>query len=310
MKDAIIIGCGIVGATIAAKLRKTGLRDVLVIDAKLGNSGTSASAGIVNRGWKGKYSNQEFDESLAILEECWGLRQVDFVTTSYRTKDVKKTCCHQVNMTKVFKARERCQTAILSDFVPMSNQLHIKYQKDSEDGQVMEDSTRLLVMAIGANATLPDGSVTTKVGVYLKTKAKLYDGDRLHNWAPYRHGIVTSWCDDMVYMTRGSTIPTARFNSDRGVLETSNIMGMLTGLSPQPVLDLTQAIDGIPGLIPMIAGIGNRAYVKGRPLGGEIISSSYNKMLSYVVTGGGKMGSILAGHAAERIAREAQSLHS
>jgi glycine/D-amino acid oxidase-like deaminating enzyme len=77
MKDVIVVGAGIVGATVAKAFQAAG-QDVLLIDSREPMAGTRPSGGHLKPSWLGGMKKAEYEPAMKLLDDIWGLEEAEF----------------------------------------------------------------------------------------------------------------------------------------------------------------------------------------------------------------------------------------
>src|SRR6266403_1777366 len=86
VRDVIVVGAGIIGATVSKALADQG-RDVLTLDDGRPLSGTGPSGGHLKSSWFGGMEKEEWEPAMELLNETWGLIEEEFLLLDPRSKE-------------------------------------------------------------------------------------------------------------------------------------------------------------------------------------------------------------------------------
>lgn len=284
MKDVIVVGCGIMGATIALALRKQG-RDVLILDGDKPKCGTNPSGGHIKPSWSGGMSKQDYDTAFETLSGIWDVKEETFKVTVGGVKIVN-TSIWRVDTAVVVKT-PRCVATVEGIGLLHSNAPEVVFRKDDV---LLTERCRLLVIAAGVwcadllPSVFPPGSLKAKQGVSFRFPGQVEPFIR--PWAPYKQVVAHQQGPDEIWVGDGSAIKPenwdAHMTSQRALTRCRNALGTKS--------------------LPKRTIIGLRPYCS---LGdGPCYLNRVSKSL-WVATGAGKLGTIAAGWAAHRIVNDA-----
>ena len=277
MRDVIVIGCGIVGATISLALRRRGL-DVLTLDDGRPMAGTPASGGHLKPSWFKGMSKTDYEPAMALLDEVWGLKQEEFTV---RPLGIPAS---------VYRVDTDLVTATLRTVAKVTRLEHLDNCPEVIwDGG--EERARCLILAAGVwvgellgEALAPD--VVAKQGVSFRLKHRL-DRPFIRPWAPYKQVVAHQQGPEEVWVGDGSALLTRSWTPDRTETCASRCLAAV----------------GVPRkrIIRTVHGL--RPYCAPEATGEPCLLRKVGPQ-AWVATGAGKLGTIAAGWAAGRVLRE------
>lgn len=282
MRDAIIVGCGIVGATVARALRTQGLRDVMVLDANRVGAGTPPSGGHLKPGWFGGMPKNQYMPAMDLLKEVWGLYEEQFNLWPVGTS----VTVYRVNTDQVVNEPRTIGNVTTLDALGS----YPVVQFVDAQGSSQENRCRLLVVATGvwAGELLPDVLVTPKVGVSFRFPGRI-EGGLIKPWAPYKQVVAHQQGPSEIWIGDGTAILRSNWTDERTracQLRCVKALGRGTG----------------PSSLPLRTLIGTRPYCD-HPRKEPCLLRRLGKR-AWLATGAGKSGTIAAGWAAWRICNE------
>ncbi len=197
MTDVIVIGGGIIGATVAEYFSRKS-RGVMLLDDGRPMSGTGPSGGHLKPGWFGGMKKAEYTPAMELLDECWGLKEEQFLT--YPTE--KFTTVYRVDTDKVLAWST---FASVKETVTGIDKLHNYPIVRTSTGR--EEQCRLLVVAAGAWAhqLVEVGDLRAKQGVSFRLKGVLKD-PLIKPWAPYKQVTAHQQTSDTIWCGDGSAL--------------------------------------------------------------------------------------------------------
>ena len=280
VRDAIVVGAGIIGATVSALLRARGL-NVLTLDAGLPAAGTPPSGGHLRPEWFGGMKKEEYKPAMELLDEAWGL---------IHGRYIQYPAQHLINVYRVDIDRVVAWEGKTPGMVTKIDMLHnlprVEYRAgDDEPGGTTVERCRLLLVAAGTGCgTLLGPKLRTvgKAGVSFRLSGIMANCDGIVSpWAPYKQitahqqGPDELWCGDGSAILEGNW--TAKREAEclarcRGALGNLDEIRRIYGVRPY-----AEKPDGEPCL-----------FVKLGPK-------------AYAATGAAKLGTIAAGWVARRI---------
>lgn len=282
MLDCIIVGNGILGATIAESLRKQKL-ETLVIDAHLPMAGTSPSGGHLKPSWFGGMDKAEYEPAMQLLDETWGLSVDEFVIIG--SLGLVKTKVYRVDTDKVGTKH------IVGKVTEVENVEHEPVVTVLRGEQLSKYRCKLLILATGVWANTFDFGVecASKQGVSFRMPGKL-SKPFIFPWAPYKQVVAHQQTENSIWIGDGSAILSKNWTDKRTaecLARCQSTLGkkLVTYRSNPPA--------------PLETRKGLRAYCehpKNEPCLFKLVT---DKLI--IATGAGKSGTIAAGFCARRI---------
>lgn len=278
MWDAIVIGAGIIGTTVTAKLRAEG-REVLLLDDARPGSGTGASGGHLRPSWFGSMKSEAWEPAMSTLDEIWTLHKDLFhVKTTGELVEV-----FRVDTDKVM---EYPRTISRVNAVEQLWNFPIVHH-----GEGQSDRCRLLVVSAGVWCNEIDESlmgghaIKSKHGVSFRFKAQI-PSPYIQPWAPYKQIVAHQQTPSEIWIGDGMAILSQNWSKDK----TKACLDRCLATLPDTM------VPQHPRII-----LGARPYSV--PLAPD--QPCYLKRVHprcWVATGAGKSGTIAAGFVANRIA--------
>lgn len=268
MRDVIVIGCGIIGATVGLALKKQG-RDVLILDDKRPLAGTGPSGGHLKPSWFSGMKKTEYEPAMELLDDVWGLKTEEFVLRPTPLT----TTVYRVDTDQVLATEH--QVATVTALEQLNNYPLVRW-----DGG--EDRTRLLVVAAGVwcSELLKGLDITSKQGVSFRFTGQLKQ-PFIAPWAPYKQVVAHQQTADQIWVGDGSAILPENWTEER----------------TQQCQDRCRSMLGLK-FSYLNATMGLRPYCK---TGNDPCLLKQIGPRCWVATGAGKSGTIGAGWAARRI---------
>lgn len=271
MKDVIVVGAGIIGATVAKAMQQQG-RDVLLLDNEDRLSGTRPSGGHLKPSWFGDMPKAEYEPAMQVLENVWGLHEDYFKIwpAGIKAKVYRVDTDEVVAAAGVEKLFRHVKSVSQLDTFPL-----IK----SNDG---EWNCRLLLVAAGVwTETLcpqiTEFSPTAKQGVSFRFAGEL-KYHFISPWAPYKQVVAHQQAENEIWVGDGSAILQKNWTSER-TKECEN--RCRDELAKHNSTKLLKTLHGL------------RPYCKG--LGTDPCLFKQIGKRAWVATGSGKSGTISAG---------------
>ena len=264
MRDAIVIGCGIIGATVSSALRERG-DDVLCLDDGRPLAGTPASGGHIKVSWLGGMPEVEYLPALRVLDEVWGLKEETYKTPKGTEQ------MYRVDTEQVVECPRTIGKAIRVDHLG--------------DYPVVEMSggaerCRLLVIATGAwsHQLLPEIITTAKQGVSFYMLGRV--SPLIYPWAPYKQVVAHQQDHRRFWVGDGSAI----IPKNWGDTESKSLKRCLEVVGEHKVVETR---------------MGLRPYAKH----GDTVPCLLTQLgpRAWVATGAGKLGTIAAGWVVHRV---------
>lgn len=282
MRDAIVVGAGIIGSTVAESLRKH-MNNVLVIDSHEPMSGTKPSGGHLKPSWFGGMKKEEYEPAMELLDDIWGLHTEEF--TVFSGIATSKAIVFRVDTDKVVTQHIRGQVLELDN---LTGKVAVTFRSGLKGIQTEE--CKLLVLATGAWADQLTGvDCTSKQGVSFRLPGRL-PKPFIAPWAPYKQVVVHQQTSNTIWAGDGSAIIPSNWNDKR----TENCLQRCqTALGRRLVNYRSNA----PA--PIETRVGLRAYCehpKNEPCLFKQLATNV-----FVATGAGKSGTISAGWVTRKI---------
>lgn len=272
MVDAIVVGGGIVGATISAALRLNGV-SVTTLDDARALAGTPPSGGHLKPSWFGGMKKTEYEPAMELLDKVWGLKEEEF-----RIQPLKVPCTVYRVDTDLVVAAPKTVARVVKVLEPTG-----KPTIKTKDGT--EYRPRILVIATGvwANELVPEIRPVAKQGVSFRLRGVL-KYPLIRPWAPYKQVVAHQQGPNEVWAGDGSALLAANWTDQR----------------------TAQCLDRCLRYTGLTNGEGTRTMTGLRPYLQTGTDPCLLKRLgtnTWVVTGAGKSGTIAAGWAAKEILR-------
>ena len=273
MKELTVIGAGILGATVAKYFREKGV-DVLLIDAGLPMNGTAPSGGHLKPSWFGSMSKEEYQPSMELLNDVWGLDETQFtVWPGLMSTTVFRVDTDQVKAYPYMK--DTVRSIDLKDKFPIVRTTKKNFQ------------TKNLVICTGhwADQLFPHLKIQAKQGVSFRFKGVLKKSF-IKPWAPYKQVVAHQQDIKEIWVGDGSAILEKNWTEER----TAQCLERCTrGLSPNHSL-----IRSITGIRPYCDSVS------------KVDPCFYKKMgrNTWLATGAGKSGTISAGWVLKNLIEE------
>lgn len=269
MLDAVVVGGGLFGQIIAAKLRAEG-RTVRVLDRAEAEAGSKPAACLMKPSWLGSLSREQLDASLGTLDALYGVHDFSF----------------QLRPTRAMATVHWCDPAtILAPPVDRENVVAVRPgQVETERGEII--SARLVVVAAGiwVQELLSQYPQQAQAGAAFLWRGAHLAQPFISPWAPYRQ-LVAFNRGDGLWAGDGTSIKRDNWSVEREVQSAQRVTGALL------------EVPGIKAPPERLFGI--RPYAKGhKPCLLEEVAPGL-----WVASGGAKNGTAAAGWAAYEIAR-------
>ena len=209
MRDAIIVGGGIIGSTLAKVLRKRKLGDVLLLDCSKEFGGTTPSGSHLNPSWFGKVPKTKCDGALQMLDEAWGLMSVPFTSVDEK-KGNGRTTVHRVDTDVVMREKRVRGEVIALDH--LKNHPQVTYLLD---GEKVVERCRLLLVAAGAWTPhlLHYVKLVVKQGVSFRLRGKCEPF--LKPWRPYHQIVSHQQGENELWVGDGTAVIPANWKQQR-----------------------------------------------------------------------------------------------
>lgn len=271
MTDAIIVGGGLFGATIARALKKAG-RSVLVFDDGRPLSGSHPSGGLMKPSWLSKGFGKELEPSLAMLASLYEIQEIEFTVqpTGLRTKVMRLPVDRVLSY---------------SDLEVSTHTVHEVLPGHVVAGAGYPFDAPLIVVAAGfwCQKLLPSISVDGKMGISFRYPGQL-PAAFIRPWAPYKQIVAFNESISSVWAGDGSAIKPYNWTDERVARSLSRCSEAVDYTSDGS----DAAVESRTGIRPLVKGA-NPCLLEKLPGG------------IWCATGGGKSGAAAAGWAAMKI---------
>lgn len=267
--DAIIVGGGITGCTIARALAAEGRR-TLVVDDGRPEAGTRASAGLLKPSWFDGLGKAVYEPALQMLERLYPIQTLRFSVWPTRIE------------TQVFHVpRER---DLPDPYEGMSAKVRAVGSGWAELALGTRLEAPLIVVATGswASELLPVEGLHGKMGVAFRWPGKVEN--MIRPWAPYKQIVAFNELPGWAWGGDGSAIKPDNWTDERERQSRDRV---------------ARGLGGVPSSM-----IGNFSAYRGiRPFvdGAKPLLLEQREPGLWVATGGGKNGTLAAGFAAHKI---------
>lgn len=275
MRDVIVIGAGVIGATVSKVLASRGM-DVLTLDDRRPFSGTGPSGGHLRSSWFGEMPETLWRPSLQTLDQAWGL-----LSESFRVGPVKETVYRvdtDVVLAAPFTRAKALGVSLLNNYPLVEYRVFAGAPKE-----VVCERCRWLLVATGtwANELVKGVDTTAKQGVSFRVKQVLQE-NVIIPWAPYKQVVAHQQTGSTVWVGDGTAILTKNWTDAKTaqVRERCLRVAELTG----DVLEERQ---------------GWRPYSSHEPMLPCLLRQLGPR--AWVATGAGKRGTIAAGWVANTL---------
>jgi glycine/D-amino acid oxidase-like deaminating enzyme len=271
MKDTIIVGSGIIGATLKRALEKRG-REVTIFDDRREMSGTVPSGGHLKPSWLSGMAKDQYEPAIEMLDETWDLKREQFIIKP----SFIKALVYRVDTDVVMKQPFTRATVL---------------NIDRFDGAPLVMTSighfrcKLLIICAGVwcDELVDDMDITPKQGVSFR-----FEGKRqpfIKPWAPYKQIVAHQQGPNELWIGDGSAILPKNWDDARTESCLNRCRKTLTRKKTEP--------------LKMLMGL--RAYCK---TGKEPCLVNRLGPRAWVVTGAAKLGTVAAGWSAVKIIKE------
>jgi hypothetical protein len=276
MRDVIVIGNGIMGASIAGMFRLQG-RDTLVIDSHRPLSGTGPCGGSVKPSAFTGLPKTANIPVLDTLEKLFGLTKEQYHV--HPSGELLKMDVWRIDMDRVYgSAHEVVENSWIAqrEGFPVVGY----FQK----GMEVIETCRLLVVAAGMGTTklLPEIILTAKQGVSFRFSGQV-ENPFVQTWAPYKQVTVHNISPTEIWAADGSALKPENWSSERTLQSKERIkeaMGRTDG--PTQIREGLRSFDTLGKKPCLLTTVNERIWV---------------------AVGAGKFGCIAAGWAANEMAK-------
>lgn len=279
--DAIIIGGGLFGQTIACELLSRG-RSCVIIDDNQPEAGSKPSASLMKPSWMKQLTTEQLDQSYGVLDKHFGVHDLSFKVGPLKIDTVRWCDPEKIRLAippiqrKVAKAFPGC--------------IHF------EDGEIWEAKNIIVAAGYWSNELLEPQyqapGLDGRVGASYVTTGCQLSQNFISVWAPYKQLVGFNIAPDKVWVGDGTALKVGNLTDERLAQSTaraSNVVRDTEGAT-------TVMSKGIRPYMPKSALGKAPCYL-------EFHQSQHTDDDLIVATGGAKNGTIAAGWAAYQIAR-------
>jgi hypothetical protein len=278
VRDVIVVGGGVIGATVTKALRDIMGMNVLCLDDRRAGAGTPPSGGHVVPGWLRGMPDELSVPALATLDRVWGLITEEYVVSPGTSRTVHRVDTDAVVSYPITNTTCRALYGIAT-VTPAA----------SYGQQMLERCGLLLVCAgIWCDELIIGLTMTGKRGVSYRVPGVLPHGPFIKPWAPYKQVVAHQHTPNEVWVGDGTTILVKNWTA---VVESRSRDRCMAAMSAGVNRGGYRSITGVrPYCPPLVTGepcylaqIGPRCWI---------------------ATGAGKCGTVAAGWVANRIMQE------
>lgn len=276
--DVIVVGAGLFGSVIAAKLRAEGAH-VATIDDRRPNAGSKPAACLMKPSWFSGLGKDVSEPSLKTLDALYGVQDITF---ALKPGPLSATV-HWVPPAKILQVPD--VVAKVDQIIDRGSFLTIQVLNQTFPFGTLSNTftAHRVVLATGvwAHELTPQFRLEGRAGA-----AYLFDGEIdppfINPWAPYRQLVAFNREPGKTWVGDGSAIKAANWNRDRD----------------QQTLSRCAKALGRPESASQLFGI--RPYSPTKP---ALLSEAGASGKLWVANGGAKNGTIAAGWCAHELAR-------
>jgi glycine/D-amino acid oxidase-like deaminating enzyme len=280
--DVIVIGAGIIGATITRALRNAG-RYVTLIDDRRPNSGTYASGGHVNPDWV-KMSSDDKTAALTLLDETWGLIKEEYLLE--KEGGSSRVTMYRVDTDKVLE--ETILPGTVTSIGQQDTYYPIIWYTCGFPSMPHRCKDLIVCAGIWCDQLIPDLELIPKQGISFRFNGTL-DTPFIKPWAPYKQIIAHQQSEGQIWAGDGTAILPVNWTTQRSIKCRDRCHEAVKRHDPFSYVASNR--------------IGIRPYTKAK-LGKDPCLYKQIGPHAWVVTGGGKSSTIAAGWATRRLLDE------
>lgn len=275
MKKIIIVGAGLFGSVSAELCRRAG-HDVTLVDGSVPDSASQASACLLKPSWLSGLSKEDVTAGYALLENNFGVQQLDFANLGIGGRLMKTVRIDWVDPKSILKKPDVASVVrtvgdgmvLLGDGTKLKGNVLVAAGVHSFD----------LLVRGGLAADLP--RMSSLMGVSLRFRGQL-DNPAMHVYAPYKQAVAFNLTKKEIWFGDGTAILQKNFNRGERVASAIARAESIFGLRAANLIKST---------------VGSRPYVEGSKNG------YFEQVLAktWVSTGGAKNGTLLAALQAQK----------
>jgi glycine/D-amino acid oxidase-like deaminating enzyme len=264
--EVIVVGAGLFGSIVARTLHDAGAK-VVVVDDLRPDSGSRPSACLMKPSWFAGLGRDVHEPSLALLDRLYGVQTLQFAIPPTRAFfPVFRVAPENILRDPTVDFWEGTVEAVGQRFVQV-------------DGMRFDANIVVVAAGVWTGKLLPVPGLTGKKGVSFLWRGQI-PTPFIRPWAPYKQLVAFNQDPMTIWAGDGSAIKTENWTIERQATCLTRVAGA-TKLDPARATALTGIRPFVPKCKP--------CYLEEREPG------------LWIVTGGGKNGTIAAGWAAQRI---------
>jgi len=275
--DAIVVGAGIFGSTIARALRADG-RKVTVFDDRRPLNGSAPSGCLMKPSWFSSLGEGVYTPSLEMLDSLYGVKDIEFTIRPSGLKAKVHWVPNEVitntsDLTVLNEKVDSIELGRVTTIVPGSS-------------TAKEYEAPLIVIAAGVwsreLATVPE--LIGKQGISFRLPHSHLSENTIQGWAPYKQAVVFQETSSSIWAGDGTAIKPENWTEARADKSLDRMKKVTSFTS----MSMRHATCGIRPYVPKVKGCFLEEQANG----------------FWVATGGAKNGLVAAGWAAHEIVRK------
>ena len=204
--DAIVVGAGIIGATVTKALRAQG-RDVLLLDSKEEMSGTAPSGGHIKPNWIGGMAKQDYNDAMETLAKVWKIEEAQFKIWPTWIKAVVYRVDTDIVMTYGPYLRAKV-TKVFTDREHPAVEFTNKGANCTAEGKIL-----VIAAGVWCDRLIPSCIIRPKQGVSFRFPGVVEPF--IKPWAPYKQVVVHQQGPNELWVGDGSAIIPQNWDNDR-----------------------------------------------------------------------------------------------
>lgn len=271
--DVVVVGGGIIGATIAKNLTDNGIKTTLIDDGR-SMGGTAASGGHLKPSWMGGMKKQDYEPAMELLDSVWGLKEEEFTVRPTNLK----TTVWRVDTDVVLKYYKTIAT--VQKVFPGPRPTVVYAKPPATD--LISIKPKLVIIAAGVwcKEFASQLDIKSKQGISFRMRGVL-KAPFIKPWAPYKQVVAHQQGVQEIWVGDGTAILEHKWKESRNA-ECLERCKRALAVPSAPIRSIT-------GLRPYCETHGKPCLFM--PVGPNV----------YVATGAGKMGTIAAGWVAGEV---------
>lgn len=279
-RDVVVVGGGLFGSVIAARLHAHGM-DVEVVDRGEKMAGSTPSASLMKPSWLNSMRREDVDAGFAVLDDLYGVSDLTFKVGPIRV-DTVRWCDPRKIMTRPYTRDD-----VVEIWPGREHIVRLRGGRDID--------TRHVVIAAGVwsnqliSGRWTGGQVSGlegKAGAAVLLRGEQIEQPFISPWAPYKQLIAFNLGSDL-WVGDGSAIKAANWTLARCNQTTERCLRAVPEQSARAAQE--RRLEVLQGLRPYVP----KKYLNGDPCFLDKVERNI-----WVATGGAKNGTIAAGWAA------------